>query len=46
MESVKRTYKPKKDKLEKLKKYYSKLKKNETKKNNGTQSDLFRGEGR
>lgn len=41
MEHMKKSYKPKEDKLTKLKSYYTKLKKDEGKKNNQSTSILF-----
>lgn len=41
MEHLKKAYKPKEDKLIKLKSYYTKLKQNESKKNNPSNNILF-----
>lgn len=41
MEHLKKAYKPKEDKLIKLKSYYQKLKQNESQKNNEGNSILF-----
>jgi hypothetical protein len=46
MEHMKKSYKPKEDKMAKLKTYYTKLKQNETQKNNQSDSMLFARKGK
>jgi len=46
MEHLKKSYKPKEEKMDKLKTYYTKLKKNEIQKNNQSDSMLFAKKGK